>query len=55
METEVISMEEFQKRSKKLGKVIPIVKAEAVVKIFDKDGKLKSTLNFSSEEIDNAT
>ncbi len=54
MKTEAISLEEYQKRSKKLGKSIPLVKAEAVVKIFDKDGNLKSTLNFSTEEIDNA-
>ena len=55
MNTEKISMEEFEKRSKKLGKTIPIIKAEAVVKIFDKDGNLKSTLNFSTEELDDAT
>ncbi len=55
METEEITFEEFSKRSKKLGRSIPIVKAEAVVKIFDKDGKLKSTLDFSTEELDDAT
>lgn len=55
METEQITMDEFKKRSKKLGRSIPICKAEAVVKIFDKDGNLKSTLDFSTEEIDDAT
>lgn len=55
MESEKITLDEFKKRSKKLGRSIPTVKAEAVVKIFDKDGNLKSTLNFSTEELDNAT
>ncbi len=55
METEEITMDEFEKRSKKLGRTIPLCKAEAVVKIFDKDGNLKSTLNFSTEELDDAT
>lgn len=55
METEEISLEEFKKRSKKNGGTVPMIKAEAVVKIFDKDGNLKSTLNFSTEELNNAT
>ncbi len=55
METEEITLDELQKRSKQQKRTIPIVKAEAVVKIFDKDGKLKSTLNFSTEELDDAT
>lgn len=55
MKTENISLEEFQKRSKKLGKSIPLVKAEATVNIFDKNGKLKSTLKFSTEDLDHAT
>ncbi len=55
METEEITLDEFQKRRKKLGRSIPICKAEAVVKIFDKDGNLKSTLDFSTEELDDET
>lgn len=52
---EVISIEEYQERCKQQARTIPMVKAEAVVKIFNQDGSLKSTLNFSSEEVDDAT
>ncbi|MEE9581015.1 MAG: hypothetical protein V3V74_06860 [Nitrosomonadaceae bacterium] len=55
IKTEEITVDEFQERSKKLGRSIPLCKAEAVVKIFDKDGNLKSTLDFSSEELDDET
>ncbi len=53
--TEEITMAEYERRSKKAGFTLPVVKAEAVVKVFDKDGKLKSILNFSTEELDNET
>ncbi len=53
--TEEITMAEYERRSNKAGSALPVVKAEAVVKVFDKDGKLKSILNFSTEELDNET
>lgn len=51
-ETEEISLAEYQRRSKAAGAALPVIKAEAVCKVFDKDGKLKATLNFSSEEVE---
>ena len=51
--TETISKEEYDERCKKAGRAIPVVKAEATVKIISKDGS-ERTLQFSSEEMNDA-
>lgn len=55
LKTEQITYEEYQARCKQQGRTIPVMKAKALVDIFDKDGKKKSTLTFTSEDVDNAT
>lgn len=53
-QTEDITYEEFVKRQGQTKVKIPIVRAKAVVDVIDKDGNLKSTLNFDSEEVNDA-
>lgn len=53
--TEKITLEEYERRCKQKGRTIPVVKVEAIASVYDKDGNLKSTINFSSEELKDAT
>ena len=53
--TEEITLEEYEARCKQKGRTIPVVKVEAVASVYDKDGNLKSTIDFSSEDLKDAT